>query len=227
MAAPAKVRKTSRSWAFAAEPPWGIEPQTYALREARHSVPGTLPAQIAAHASPNAPSAQDAPDSRSTTRSTASARPSVTECYWMSDSTRARSSNGRATQRSCRSVQSTRARADQDMRSSLLIIRAVMMTPAGCSGGADQPVMARAAATGRFWLARSALQEQGACEDANRTSSSRRPGRSAWSSAQTACTPTCGGWCSARRTVSYPRRVPARVAGTSVGERSHRRRRRS
>ena len=35
MAAPAKVRKTSRSWAFAAEPPWGIEPQTYALRVRR------------------------------------------------------------------------------------------------------------------------------------------------------------------------------------------------
>ena len=32
---PGKVRKTPRSWAFVAEPPWGIEPQTYALRVRR------------------------------------------------------------------------------------------------------------------------------------------------------------------------------------------------
>jgi len=72
---PGKVRKTPRSWAFVAEPPWGIEPQTYALREAWQSAPGSLPAQIAAHASRNAPGAQNVPDSRSTTRSTAPACP--------------------------------------------------------------------------------------------------------------------------------------------------------
>ena len=32
IAVPGKVRKILRSWAFAVEPPWGIEPQTYALR---------------------------------------------------------------------------------------------------------------------------------------------------------------------------------------------------
>jgi len=30
------------------EPPWGIEPQTYALREARDFAPGLLTAQMAA-----------------------------------------------------------------------------------------------------------------------------------------------------------------------------------
>src|SRR5262249_1196351 len=34
------------------EPPIGIEPMTYALREARHPAPGTLPAQIARHSRP-------------------------------------------------------------------------------------------------------------------------------------------------------------------------------
>ena len=29
------MRKTLESWAFAVEPPWGIEPQTYALRVRR------------------------------------------------------------------------------------------------------------------------------------------------------------------------------------------------
>ena len=43
------------------EPPWGIEPQTYALREARQAVLGTLPAQIAALASRNALGAQHVP----------------------------------------------------------------------------------------------------------------------------------------------------------------------
>ena len=43
------------------EPPWGIEPQTYALREARQTALGTLPAQIAALASRNALGAQHAP----------------------------------------------------------------------------------------------------------------------------------------------------------------------
>jgi hypothetical protein len=52
------------------EPPIGIEPMTYALREARDTAPGTLPAQIAALASRNALSAQSAPASRSTARST-------------------------------------------------------------------------------------------------------------------------------------------------------------
>jgi hypothetical protein len=45
----------------AVEPPWGIEPQTYALREARQTALGTLPAQIAALASRNALGAQHAP----------------------------------------------------------------------------------------------------------------------------------------------------------------------
>jgi hypothetical protein len=44
------------------EPPIGIEPMTYALREARPSALGVLPALMAAHASRNAPSAQGAPD---------------------------------------------------------------------------------------------------------------------------------------------------------------------
>ena len=48
-------------------------------------------------------------------------RPSVTECHWMPDSTRAKSSNDQATQPSYRSVQSTRARADQDVRSACRI----------------------------------------------------------------------------------------------------------
>jgi hypothetical protein len=43
-----------------AEPPWGIEPQTYALREARDNVPGPLPAPIAARLPRNALSAQRA-----------------------------------------------------------------------------------------------------------------------------------------------------------------------
>jgi hypothetical protein len=45
------------------EPPWGIEPQTYALREARGSALGPPPAQIAAQGPRNAPSEQHAPDS--------------------------------------------------------------------------------------------------------------------------------------------------------------------
>jgi hypothetical protein len=60
---PAKVRKTIRSWYFVVEPPIGIEPMTYALREARNTVPRPLPAQIASHAPRNAPRAQHAPDS--------------------------------------------------------------------------------------------------------------------------------------------------------------------
>ena len=39
IAVPGKVRKILRSWAFAVEPPWGIEPQTYALRAARFLAP--------------------------------------------------------------------------------------------------------------------------------------------------------------------------------------------
>ena len=70
-----QVRKTLRSWAFSVEPPIGIEPMTYALREARPAALYALPAQMARLTSLNAPSAQDVPDSRSTTRSTASASP--------------------------------------------------------------------------------------------------------------------------------------------------------
>jgi len=58
---PGRDAKTLRSWAFVVEPPWGIEPQTYALREARQAVLGTLPAQIAALASRNALGAQHVP----------------------------------------------------------------------------------------------------------------------------------------------------------------------
>ena len=47
-----------------------IEPMTYALREARRTALGALPAQIAALASRDALSAQRAPDSRATTRAT-------------------------------------------------------------------------------------------------------------------------------------------------------------
>jgi hypothetical protein len=54
-----------------AEPPWGIEPQTYALREVWHTVLGTLPALIAALAPRDALSAQSSTDCRSTIRSTA------------------------------------------------------------------------------------------------------------------------------------------------------------
>jgi hypothetical protein len=53
------------------EPPIGIEPMTYALREARHADLGALPAQIAALVARNAPNAQGAWDCRSTIRSTA------------------------------------------------------------------------------------------------------------------------------------------------------------
>jgi hypothetical protein len=68
----AKPRQpTERDGIVIAEPPPGIEPGTYALREAREIVSGTLPALIAAHLSRNAPSAQRANASRSTTRSTA------------------------------------------------------------------------------------------------------------------------------------------------------------
>src|SRR5215471_4021412 len=59
------------SWAFWVEPPIGIEPMTYALREAWDPAPGPLPAQTAARASLDAPSAQCAPGFQSTTRSTA------------------------------------------------------------------------------------------------------------------------------------------------------------
>jgi hypothetical protein len=46
---------------FRVEPPWGIEPQTYALREARRATLSTLPAQIAALVSRNALGARRAP----------------------------------------------------------------------------------------------------------------------------------------------------------------------
>jgi hypothetical protein len=54
---------------------------TYALREARHTAPGALPAQIAAHASRNALCAQSAriPGPRPGPRP---GQPPVTECYW-------------------------------------------------------------------------------------------------------------------------------------------------
>jgi hypothetical protein len=42
------MRKTLESWAFWLEPPIGIEPMTYALREAREHAPATLPAQTSA-----------------------------------------------------------------------------------------------------------------------------------------------------------------------------------
>jgi len=71
------MRKILSSWDFMVEPPIGIEPMTYALREARRAAPGALPAQMTARTSQNAPSAQDAPDSRSTV----SASLLVTECY--------------------------------------------------------------------------------------------------------------------------------------------------
>jgi hypothetical protein len=62
------------------EPPWGIEPQTYALREARQAALGTLPAQIAALTSRNALCAQSAriPGPRPGPRP---GQPPVTECY--------------------------------------------------------------------------------------------------------------------------------------------------
>src|SRR5215813_203868 len=75
-------RNKFRRLAAALEPPIGIEPMIYALREARHVAPGTLPAQMASRTSQNAPCAQNAPDPRSTTRSTTSASLLVTECYW-------------------------------------------------------------------------------------------------------------------------------------------------
>ena len=39
------MRKILRSWAFSVEPPIGIEPMTYALREAREYAAQPLPAQ--------------------------------------------------------------------------------------------------------------------------------------------------------------------------------------
>jgi site-specific recombinase XerD len=68
---PGRDAKTVKSWAFTWEPPWGIEPQTYALREARHPAPGPLPAPIAACLPRNAHGAQGARGCRSMTRSTA------------------------------------------------------------------------------------------------------------------------------------------------------------
>jgi hypothetical protein len=55
-----QVRKSLRKWAFCVEPPIGIEPMTYALREARDTVLSPLPALMAAHAPPNAHNAQRA-----------------------------------------------------------------------------------------------------------------------------------------------------------------------
>jgi len=63
------------------EPPTGFEPVNYALREARDSAPGALPAQIASHVRRTAPSAQHAPYSGPRP----GPRPgqlSVTERYW-------------------------------------------------------------------------------------------------------------------------------------------------
>ena len=59
------------TWEPPGEPPWGIEPQTYALREARETVPGALPALIAAHLPRNALNTRRARGPRSMTRSTA------------------------------------------------------------------------------------------------------------------------------------------------------------
>ena len=44
---PAKVRKILKTWAFVVEPPIGIEPMTYALRETRSLPPHALAARIA------------------------------------------------------------------------------------------------------------------------------------------------------------------------------------
>ena len=78
-ASPSKIRLNIRSprsewviWGHTGEPPPGIEPGTYALREARNTALSALPALIAAHASRNAPGAQRAPDSRATSRATPS-----------------------------------------------------------------------------------------------------------------------------------------------------------
>jgi hypothetical protein len=54
-----QVRKTLRTWAFWVEPPIGIEPMTYALREAREHAAGALPAQTARRTAPEAPIALD------------------------------------------------------------------------------------------------------------------------------------------------------------------------
>src|SRR5262249_26236990 len=81
-------RNKFRRLAAALEPPIGIEPMIYALREARHVAPRTLPAQMASRPSQHGPCAQNdtcaqkAPAPRSTTRSTTSASLLVTECYW-------------------------------------------------------------------------------------------------------------------------------------------------
>jgi hypothetical protein len=56
---PRQVNRLAK-YGISLEPSWGIEPQTYVLREARHSVLDVLPAQIAAHASRNALGAQRA-----------------------------------------------------------------------------------------------------------------------------------------------------------------------
>jgi hypothetical protein len=42
------MRKIHSSWAFVAQPPIGIEPMTYALREAREHAPAAPPAQTSA-----------------------------------------------------------------------------------------------------------------------------------------------------------------------------------
>jgi hypothetical protein len=59
------------SGAATVELPTGFEPVTYALREARDTAPGPLPAPIAERLPRNAPSAQRARGSRATTRATA------------------------------------------------------------------------------------------------------------------------------------------------------------
>jgi len=63
------TQKTPLTCAFS-EPPIGIEPMTYALRAARCTALGALPAQTAAHAFRNALSAHRERGSRSTIRST-------------------------------------------------------------------------------------------------------------------------------------------------------------
>jgi hypothetical protein len=60
--------KGSRFGLATEEPPTGFEPVTYALREARYTALGTLPAQIGALAPGNALNAQRALESRATIR---------------------------------------------------------------------------------------------------------------------------------------------------------------
>ena len=76
--------KILTSWDFVVEPPIGIEPMTYALREARHTAPRELSAQTAARARPECSQRPGCAGLPVHGPVHGVAQPAVTECYWMS-----------------------------------------------------------------------------------------------------------------------------------------------